>query len=137
MAFPSCIVCYSDLPTATKRRVIHPCSEANADVHEFFVNVVAPGYTFEPTSVRYVCRSPCFSDLEKAVKHHVSLQMLLDKLRINLPVARTPPQTLTDPGPCSLSDDQGECSQASSSAQQTWSMDEAVCFFTFIFKVYK
>ena len=45
MAFV-CVVCNSELPIAIKRRVIHPCSEANADVHEFFVNVVAPGYTF-------------------------------------------------------------------------------------------
>ena len=65
---PVCVICKSDLPSATKQRIIHPSSKVNADVHEFFVSVVSPGYRFEPASeVRYACRVPCFSNLEKAV----------------------------------------------------------------------
>ena len=52
-------MCGADLPMATKRRVIHSCNETNADVHEFFVSVVVPGYSFDPASVHYVCRLPC------------------------------------------------------------------------------
>ena len=47
---PACVICKSDLPVATKRRLIYPCSEVNADVHEFFVSIVSPGYRFEPAS---------------------------------------------------------------------------------------
>ena len=73
MAF-SCVVCGADLPTAVKRRVLHPPNEANADVHEFFVSVVAPEYSFASDTVRYACRYTCFATLQKAVKHHVALQ---------------------------------------------------------------
>ena len=52
MAF-SCVVCGADLPMAVKRRVLHPPNEANADVREFFVSVVAPGYSFASDIVRY------------------------------------------------------------------------------------
>ena len=86
MASPAncCVVCNADLPTAVKRRVIHPCNEANADAHEFFMNVVSPGYTFQSTSVRYVCRTPCFLNLEMAIKHHNALRDLLGSLRGNV-----------------------------------------------------
>ena len=90
---PMCVICQSDLPVATKRRIIHPISEVNADVHEFFVSVVSPGYRFEPASeVRYTCRVPCFSNLENAVRHHVALQGLLESLRSRIhPTAIVPP----------------------------------------------
>ena len=69
-----CVICKSDLPAATKRRVIHLCSEVNANVHEIFVSIVFPGYRFEPASdVHYSCRVPCFSNFEKAIKYHLAL----------------------------------------------------------------
>ena len=59
---------------ATKRRVIQLCSEVNANVHEFFVSIVSPGYRFEPASdVHYSCRVPCFSNFEKAITYHLAL----------------------------------------------------------------
>ena len=106
-----CVVCGADLPTAVKRRVLHPPNEANADVHEFFVSVVAPGYSFASDVVRYACRYTCFVTLQKAVKHHVSLQGLLEKLRMSLPQAHTPTYSL------SQSDDDHQGSP--SSVQQT------------------
>ena len=98
MALYSCVVCGADLPTSVKRRVLHPPNEANADVHEFFVSVVAPGYSFASDAVRYACRYTCFSILQKAVKHHVALQGLLEKLRTNLPEAHTPTHFLSQSG---------------------------------------
>ena len=103
MAF-SCVVCGADLPMAVKRRVLYPPNEANADVREFFVSVVAPGYSFASDIVRYVCRYTCFATLQKAVKHHVALQDLLEKLRTSLPQAHTPTHSLSQ----SESDDQGD-----------------------------
>ena len=108
MAF-SCVVCSADLPTVVKRRVLHPPNEANADVHEFFVSVVAPGYSFASDIVCYTC----FATLQKAVKHHVALQDLLEKLRTSLPQAHTPTHSLSQ----SESDDQGD--RASPSLEQS------------------
>lgn len=83
-----CVVCNSPVTKAVQRRVIYPCSEVNRDIYEFFLKVVSPGYKFKATTghgaVNYVCRVPCFSNLQKAVKHHVALENLLGLLRANL-----------------------------------------------------
>ena len=47
------------------------------------MNVVSPGYKFSSSSVSYLCRVPCFSNLQKAVKHHDTLKEL-GSLRANL-----------------------------------------------------
>ena len=50
-----------------QKRSINPATEGNADVHEFFVQYVVPSYIFSPCdSAKYVCRYPCFADVEKA-----------------------------------------------------------------------
>ena len=73
---PCCFLCSASLGFPTKRRVISPVSEVNADIHEFLVTAVRPGHQFG-SKVAYVCRMPCFSNLTKAVKHHVTLRDLM------------------------------------------------------------
>ena len=130
MASPAncCVVCNADLPTAVKRRVIHPCNEANADAHEFFMNVVSPGYTFQSTSVRYVCRTPCFLNLEKAIKHHNALRDLLGSLRGNVaPLTPITKSSLLGFKSVRHSDDCSSISETPSSiSQQTCRKDEEV-----------
>ena len=86
----SCIVCNSDVPTAAQRRVINPRNERSAVVHDFFVNIVSSGYKFESSSVSYLRRVPCFSNLQKVVKHHDALKELLVSLCANLLVPQSP-----------------------------------------------
>ena len=119
MSSPSCVVCNSDLPTAAQRRVINPCNEANGDVHNFFVNVVSPGYKFSSSSVSYLCRVPCFSNLQKAVKHHDTLKELLGSLRANLLVPHF------DDGE-GASQTSGASQASSTSLQETCMEDEQV-----------
>ena len=127
-AVPRCIVCNSAVAIAAKRRVIHPCSEVNADVHEFFVRVVFPGYRFESKSgVSYLCRAPCFSSLEKAVKHHVALQGLLHSLRDHQLVPQPPGQE-SEP----TTSDHGGHSLPPSSLQKSCRKDEVVSSGIFI-----
>ena len=77
-----CVICHLPLPIASKRRLINPVPEANADVHEFFIHFVAPGFIFSPSdSVKYMCLYPCFADVKKALKHHLTLQEILASLR--------------------------------------------------------
>ena len=77
-----CVICRLPLPVSGKRRLINPVTEANAGVHEFFVRYVAPGYVFSPSdSSKYMCKNPCFADVEKAMKRHLSLQELLGSIR--------------------------------------------------------
>ena len=54
----TCVVCRSKVLTAVQRREIYPCNAANRSIHNFFVKVVSPGYTFLPTAgaVSYFCR---------------------------------------------------------------------------------
>ena len=73
---PCCCLCSANLAVANRSRIISPVSEANADAHEFFTAFVRPGYRFGE-ELHYVCRTPCFSDLAKAVKHYVALEQLL------------------------------------------------------------
>ena len=117
----SCVVCGADLPTSVTRRVLHPPKETNADVHEFFVSVVAPGYSFVGDAIGYACRYTCFSYLEKAVKHHVALQALLEKLRRNLPEAESHTQihsfSLSDDDQLGITYDQGDGEASSPLAQ--------------------
>ena len=78
----TCVICRLPLPVASKRRRINPVTEANADVHEFFIHYVVPGYVFSPSdSVKYMCLYPCFADIMKALKHHLALQELLGSVR--------------------------------------------------------
>ena len=65
-ALPSCCLCSAVLPVASRRRVISPVSGGNADVCQFFKSFVRPNYQFGE-AVHYVCKSPCFSNLAKAV----------------------------------------------------------------------
>ena len=127
---PRCIVCNSAVAIAAKRRVIHPCNEANADVHQFFVSVLFPGYKFESkSSVSYLCRAPCFSSLEKAVKHHVALQGLLHSLRAHQLV----PQTAGRESEPTISDHGGHSlPPSSSSLQKSCMKDEVVSSGIFI-----
>ena len=126
-AVPRCIVCNSAVAIAAKRRVIHPCSEVNADVHQFFVSVVFPGYKFESKSgVSYLCRSPCFSSLEKAVKHHVALQGLLHSLRAG------PGDEASRESEPTTSDHGGHSLPPSSSLQKSCRKDEVVSSGIFI-----
>ena len=82
-----CLLCSLRLDTASKRRLIHPITEVNASIHEFFVHSVAPGYVFSPSHVRrYLCRFPCYTNLEKALKHYTALQSLLEGIRTQLHV---------------------------------------------------
>ena len=128
-AVPRCVICNSDVPIPAKRRVIliHPCSDVNADAHELFVSVVSPGCKFESTAVSYVCRVPCFSNLVKAVKHHVALQGLLVSLRTHQLVPQLPARE-NEP-----TFDHGDCSSqisslSSPSLQQACMKDELVRF---------
>lgn len=87
-----CLLCRLPLPVASKRRGIHPVSEVNADIHEFFVRTVAPGYAFSPCDTpKYLCRYPCYSTLEKALKSYISLQEHLSTMRSQLDVCAESP----------------------------------------------
>ena len=104
--------------------MINPRSEGNAVVHDFFVNIVSSGYKFESSSVSYLCRVPCFSSLQKAVKHHNALEELLASLRVNLLVPQSPavqnePATFDDHG-------EGASQTSSISLQETCMEDEQV-----------
>jgi hypothetical protein len=61
--------------------------------------------------------------LQKAVKHHVSLQGLLEKLRISLPQAHTPTHSL------SQSDDDGR--QGSPASVQQSVQPIFVCYYLY------
>ena len=81
----ACLVCCSDVEVASKRRLIYPVTKANAEVHNFFVQFVFPGYVFSPVHFpKYLCRSPCFSNLEKALKHKEALEKIVASLRTQL-----------------------------------------------------
>ncbi len=87
-----CLLCSKPLPYACKRRLLSPVTEANADVHEFFVTHVSPGFQFGEQQ-SYVCRQGCWGDLEKAVKHFVQLRDLLGKLKLR----QTPSTSASSP----------------------------------------
>lgn len=74
-----CFFCNAALLAAATRRLLHPVTDANADVHHFFVTVVRPGHHFSAESV-YACRRVCFANLAKAMRHHIALQELLHTL---------------------------------------------------------
>ena len=57
------------------RRVISPVTEANTGVYEFFTAFVQPVYQFRE-ELHYVCHTPYFPDLVRAMKHHVALSSL-------------------------------------------------------------
>ena len=81
----TCLVCGLDVEVASKRRLIYPVTEANAEAHNFFVQFVFRGYVFSSVhSPKYLCRSPCFSNLEKALKHKEALEKILASLRSQL-----------------------------------------------------
>ena len=85
MAGFTCLVCGSDVGVASKTRLIYPVTRANVDVYNFFVNFVSPGYAFSPEGApKYLCRSPCFFNLEKALKHNDALEKILGNLRSQL-----------------------------------------------------
>ena len=81
----TCLLCGSDVEVASKRRLIYLVTKANAEAHNFFVQFVFRGYVFSPVhSPKYLCRSPCFSNLEKALKHNKALEKILASLRSQL-----------------------------------------------------
>ena len=63
---PSCSLCSAVLPVANRRRVISPVFGGNADVCQFSKSFVLPNFQFGE-AVHYICKSPCFSNLAKAV----------------------------------------------------------------------
>ena len=65
-ALPSCCLCSAVLAVANWRRVISPVFGGNADVCQFSKSFVLPNYQFGE-AVHYICKSPCFSNLAKAV----------------------------------------------------------------------
>ena len=96
----SCVICRLPLPVSSKRRLINPVTEASADVHEFFVQYVVPGYVFSPSdSSKYICKYPCFADVEKAMKRHLSMQEILANIRGKLSLHPSSPDPAAIPAP--------------------------------------
>ena len=95
----TCVTCRLPLPISSKRRLINLVTEANADVHEFFLQYVVPGYNFSPSdSSKYICKHPCFADVEKAMKLLLSMQEILANIRGKLNLHCDP----SSPDPASL-----------------------------------
>ena len=65
-ALPSCCLCSAVLAVGNRRRAIIPVFGGNADVCQFSKSFVLPNYQFGE-AVHYICKSPCFSNLAKAV----------------------------------------------------------------------
>ena len=103
----SCVICHLPLLISSKRRLINPVTEANTDVHEFFVQYVVPGYVFSPSdSSKYVCKYPCFADVEKATKRHLLMQGILANICGKLSLHPSSPDPVAIPAPGSASSSQ-------------------------------
>ena len=66
-----------------------------------FTEYVVPGYNFSPSDFsKYICKHPCFADVEKAMKRHLSMQEILANIRgkLNLHPSSPDPAAIPAPG---------------------------------------
>ena len=75
-----CLVCASQTQPR-KRSLISPASTKNIAIRRFSVERFRPGFLFADDSPAYVCRSPCFSVLEKGGKCLQQEEEVLKTLR--------------------------------------------------------
>ena len=76
-----CLLCRSALNIASKRRVVHPRNPSNTYVHDFVRDSLCQGWQLpvdDHTRI-YTCRTPCFSDLQKASNHKRALAGFIEK----------------------------------------------------------
>ena len=68
-AIKGCLLCQTEVNVSSKRRIIHPSSKSNAEVHNFVVEGLCRGWSLPANdTVIYTCRAPCFAELVKAAK---------------------------------------------------------------------